>query len=90
VKEDGFTSVYEPYCANITHAADIILVEEGNLSVSTALQVSAMHSCLLQSLNFIIDVSTELPALILAPSHRLYSYPIILEVQGLATGSNDD
>jgi hypothetical protein len=36
-KEAGFAGIYEPYCTNTTHAADVLLREERNLSVSADL-----------------------------------------------------
>jgi hypothetical protein len=32
-QETGFAGVYEPYCANISSAADLILTEEDSLMV---------------------------------------------------------
>ncbi|KAF9244865.1 hypothetical protein BU15DRAFT_41593 [Melanogaster broomeanus] len=60
--EDEF-AVYEPYCANYTNAADIMLKEEQNLSVH----------------NNLINAKSELPAFLIKPVQRICKYPLLLD-----------
>ncbi|KAG6372412.1 hypothetical protein JVT61DRAFT_7885 [Boletus reticuloceps] len=60
--EDEF-AVYEPYCANYTNAADIMIKEEQNLSVH----------------NNLINAKSELPAFLIKPVQRICKYPLLLD-----------
>ncbi|KAG9316496.1 hypothetical protein JVU11DRAFT_2538 [Chiua virens] len=60
--EDDF-AVYEPYCANYTNAADIMIKEEQNLSVH----------------NNLINAKSELPAFLIKPVQRICKYPLLLD-----------
>ncbi|KDQ57595.1 hypothetical protein JAAARDRAFT_156392 [Jaapia argillacea MUCL 33604] len=60
--EEDF-AVYEPYCANYTTAAELMLAEEQNL----------------MSLNHLINVKSELPAFLIKPVQRICKYPLLLE-----------
>ncbi|KIJ67691.1 hypothetical protein HYDPIDRAFT_25171 [Hydnomerulius pinastri MD-312] len=60
--EEDF-AVYEPYCANYTNAADIMLKEEQNLQVH----------------NNLINAKSELPAFLIKPVQRICKYPLLLD-----------
>ncbi|CAG7854823.1 Rho guanine nucleotide exchange factor scd1 [Serendipita indica DSM 11827] len=56
-------SVYEPYCANYTNAAELVLAEEPHL----------------MQLTHIINPKSELPAFLIKPVQRICKYPLLLE-----------
>ncbi|EIW83008.1 hypothetical protein CONPUDRAFT_89004 [Coniophora puteana RWD-64-598 SS2] len=60
--EEEFT-VYEPYCANYTNAAEIMIAEEQNLSAH----------------NSLINAKSELPAFLIKPVQRICKYPLLLD-----------
>ncbi|KAG9014144.1 hypothetical protein FRB94_014237 [Tulasnella sp. JGI-2019a] len=61
-KEHEF-AVYEPYCANYTNAAELLLVEEQNL----------------MALSDMINPRSELPAFLIKPVQRICKYPLLLQ-----------
>ncbi|KAI0030762.1 hypothetical protein K488DRAFT_53500 [Vararia minispora EC-137] len=56
-------AVYEPYCANYTNAADLMLTEEAHLA----------------TFNHVINVKSELPAFLIKPVQRICKYPLLLD-----------
>jgi cell division control protein 24 len=56
-------AVYEPYCANYTNAADLMLAEEQSL----------------MTLNNLINAKSELPAFLIKPVQRICKYPLLLD-----------
>ncbi|OAX44139.1 hypothetical protein K503DRAFT_545306 [Rhizopogon vinicolor AM-OR11-026] len=70
--EEDF-AVYEPYCANYTHAVDLMLAEEQNLSVH----------------NKLICAKSELPAFLIKPVQRICKYPLLLDSLIKATSTTD-
>ncbi|KAH7927495.1 hypothetical protein BV22DRAFT_1111043 [Leucogyrophana mollusca] len=70
--EEEFT-VYEPYCANYTNAADLMLAEEQNLGVH----------------NNLINAKSELPAFLIKPVQRICKYPLLLDSLIKASSAED-
>ncbi|KAG8811631.1 hypothetical protein FRC17_002372 [Serendipita sp. 399] len=62
VNEPNFT-VYEPYCANYTNAAEVAIAEEPHL----------------MQLSNLINPKSELPAFLIKPVQRICKYPLLME-----------
>ncbi|KAG8818318.1 hypothetical protein FRC19_010728 [Serendipita sp. 401] len=56
-------SVYEPYCANYTNAAEVAIAEEPHL----------------MQLSNLINPKSELPAFLIKPVQRICKYPLLME-----------
>ncbi|CCG83468.1 Rho guanine nucleotide exchange factor scd1 [Taphrina deformans PYCC 5710] len=71
--EDAF-SVYEPFCANYTHAADLAIEETPKL----------------KRLEHLVEPTYELPSLLIKPIQRICKYPLLLRELLKFTDDDDE